>query len=54
MSQVLSDIKNELSNIINQLESYVPSDEALNYARNNWTYPGITKAELITETKSLI
>lgn len=54
MNQTLLDIKKELNSIINQLESSISSDEALNYARNHWAFPGITKAELITETKNLI
>lgn len=54
MSQALLDIKNELNNIIEQLESSVSSDEALNYARGHWAFPGITKSELITEAKNII
>ncbi len=54
MSQILLHIKNELNDIISQLESSISSDEALNYARSHWAFPGITKAELITETKNLI
>ena len=54
MNQTLLDIKNELNNIIKQLESSVSSDEAFNYAHGHWALPGITKAELITETKNLI
>ena len=54
MSPILLDIKSKLNDIINQLESSISSDEALNYARGHWAFPGITKAELITETKSLI
>ena len=54
MNQTLLDIKNELNNIIKELESSVSSDEAFNYAHDHWALPGITKAELITETKNLI
>lgn len=54
MSPILLDIKSKLNDIINQLESSISSDEALNYARGHWAFPGITKAELITETKNLI
>ena len=54
MNQTLLDIKKELNSITEQLESSISSDEALNYARGNWAFPGITKAELITETKNLI
>lgn len=54
MSPMLLDIKSKLNDIINQLESSISSDEALNYARGHWAFPGITKAELITETKNLI
>ena len=54
MNQTLLDIKKELNSITEQLESFISSDEALNYARGHWAFPGITKAELITETKNLI
>ena len=54
MNQTLLDIKKELNSITEQLESSISSDEALNYARGHWAFPGITKAELITETKNLI
>ena len=54
MNQTLLDIKKKLNSIIDQLESSISSDEALNYARGHWAFPGITKAELITETKNLI
>ncbi|MDG2960267.1 hypothetical protein P7L91_05320 [Bisgaard Taxon 10/6] len=54
MNQIFLDIKNELNKIIDELESSVSSDEALNYAKRHWAFPGITKAELITETKNLI
>ena len=54
MNQTLLDIKKKLNSIIDQLESSISSDEALNYARSHWAFPGITKAELITETKNLI
>ena len=54
MSPILLDIKTELNEIINQLESSIPNDEALNYAQGHWAFPGITKAELIAEAKSLI
>ena len=54
MNQTLLDIKKELNSISEQLESSISSDEALNYARGHWAFPGITKAELITETKNLI
>ena len=54
MNQTLLDIKKELNSITEQLESSISSDEALNYSRGHWAFPGITKAELITETKNLI
>ena len=54
MSPILLDIKTELNEIINQLESSIPNDEAFTYAQRHWAFPGITKAELIAEAKSLI
>lgn len=54
MNQVLLDIKDELNNIIQQLESSISSDDVLNYARNSWTYPGIAREELVTEAQKVI
>ena len=54
MNQIFLDIKNELNNIINQLESSISSEDALNYARNNWSYPGIAREELVTEAQKII
>ena len=54
MNQIFLDIKNELNNIIDELESSVSSEDALNYARNNWSYPGIAREELVTEAQKII
>lgn len=54
MSQILLDIKNELNNIIDQLESSISSEDALNYARDNWSYPGIAREELVSEAQKII
>ena len=54
MSQILLDIKSELNSIIEQLGSSISTEDALNYARRDWTFPGITKEELITEAKNII
>ncbi len=54
MSQILLDIKNELNNIIDQLESSISSEDALNYARGNWSYPGIAREELVSEAQKII
>lgn len=54
MSQTLLDIKNELNKIIEQLESSVSSNEALNYERGSWSYPGIAREELVTEAQKVI
>jgi hypothetical protein len=54
MNQVLLDIKDELNNIIQQLESSISSEDVLNYARNGWAYPGIAREELVTEAQKVI
>ena len=54
MSSILLDIKNELINIIETLEESIASDDVLNYARGNWTFPGVAKEELIVEARKIV
>ena len=54
MHQSLTDILERLQTTIETLESTVPSDDPFNIAHNNWTYPGISRIELIEEAQSVI
>jgi hypothetical protein len=54
MHPTLHRIQNKLTQIITQLQSAVPSDEPLGTAHGNWSFPGLTKNELIEEAQLLI
>lgn len=40
--------------VIAQVQSVVPSDEPFGNAHGNWSFPGLTRAELIEETQSIV
>lgn len=54
MHEALKDLQNRLGNLIDGLQSYIPNDEPFGNAHSNWTFPGISKAELIEEVQSII
>lgn len=54
MHQALSNIQQGLEKIIAQLQATVPSDEPFGNAQGNWTFPGLTRADLIREAQSII
>jgi hypothetical protein len=54
MHPTLHSIQNKLTQVITQLQSAVPSDEPLGTAHGNWSFPGLTKNELIEEAQLLI
>jgi hypothetical protein len=54
MHPTLHSIQNKLTQIVTQLQSAVPSDEPLGTAHGNWSFPGLTKNELIEEAQLLI
>ncbi len=54
MHQSLISIHQQLDAVINQLRSVVPSDEPFGNAHNNWSFPGLNRAELIAEAQSII
>lgn len=51
MHQTLTTIKKHLEKVIAQVQSAVPNDEPFGNAHNNWSFPGLTRAELIEETQ---
>ena len=54
MHKVLADIKAKLEQLIAQLQSSVPNDEPFGNAHNNWSFPGLSRVELIEETQALV
>lgn len=54
MEKIIADIKNELLLIIDNIENTMINNEALNYDRRDWSYPGISKRELIIEAQNII
>ncbi len=53
MHTVLSNICTQLDEIISQIQSQMPSDEPLNVVHNNWSFPGLTRSELIERVKCI-
>jgi len=54
MHETLTTIQQHLENVITQIRSAVPSDEPFGNAHGNWSFPGLTRAELIEEAQSII
>lgn len=50
----LSNVQRELTNIVEQLETKIPTAEPFSIAHNNWSFPGLTKADLIAEVQDLV
>lgn len=47
MHKTLIDIQTGLQAVITQLEATVPNDEPFGNAHGNWSFPGLTRVELI-------
>lgn len=54
MHQTLVDIQKQLAAVISQLQALVPNNEPFGNAHSNWSFPGLTKNELIEEAQSII
>ena len=54
MHEALKDLQNQLGNLIERLQSHIPSDEPFGNAHNNWSFPSVSKAELTEEVQSII
>lgn len=54
MHQTLITVKEHLEEVIAQVKSAVPTDEPFGNAHNNWSFPGLTRVELIEETQSIV
>lgn len=54
MHHVLTALKGGLEAVVQQVRTVVPNDEPLGNAHSNWSFPGITRAELAEEAQALI
>ncbi|MCJ7852418.1 hypothetical protein [Pseudomonas monteilii] len=50
----LTNLKAELSSTIEHLKAKIPTDEPFNIAHGNWTFPGLTRSDLIAEVEDII
>lgn len=54
MHQTLTTTKKHLEKVIAQVKSAVPNDEPFGNAHGNWSFPGLTRAELVEEAQSIV
>lgn len=54
MHQTLIAIQQHLGQVIAQLRLLVPNDEPFGNAHGNWSFPGLTRVELIEDVQSII
>lgn len=54
MHPTLVSIRNELVALSTQIKSSVPNNEPLNVVHGNWSFPGITRDELVMEADLLV
>ncbi|EPY4109788.1 hypothetical protein [Klebsiella pneumoniae] len=54
MHNTLIAIQARLRELISQVQASVPNDEPFGNAHANWTYPGLTRAELIEEAETIV
>lgn len=53
MHETLETLQEHLDTLITQVRSTIPNDEPFGNAHNNWSFPGLTRAELIEEAQSI-
>lgn len=53
MHKTLTDIQEKLAALSLQVQNAMPNDEPLGIVQNNWSFPGLTRAELIEEADSI-
>lgn len=54
MHQSLKALKEQLLQVIAQLKASIGSDEPFGNAHNNWTFPGLTRSDLVADAQSII
>ena len=54
MNEILMDLKTELENVISKVNSAIPSNEPFSIAHSNWSFPGVTKNDLVSKAQEII
>jgi len=54
MHETLKDLQSQLEDLIEALQSNIPNDEPFGNAHNDWSFPAVSRAELIEEVQSVI
>jgi hypothetical protein len=54
MHATLTAIKKQLAQVVTQLQGKLPNDEPFGNVHNNWSFPGLSKPELIAVAQSLV
>lgn len=54
MHPLLVEVQTQLRDMVAKLTSTVPSNEPFSNAHSNWTFPGLTRAELVEEADSIV
>lgn len=54
MHETLEALHAELTQVIAKVEASIPNDQPFGNAHNNWSLPGLTRKELVTEAQSLV
>ena len=54
MHKTLAAIQARLEEVVAQVKASVPNDEPFGNAHANWSFPGLTRAELIEEAESIV
>jgi hypothetical protein len=50
----LTSLQAQLTQVIAQMRAHVPNDDPFGNAHSNWSFPGLTRAELIEEAQQLL
>lgn len=53
MHQVFNELQQELKNLAASIQSVVPNDEPLNVAHGNWSFPGVSRRDLMEQIAHL-
>lgn len=54
MHETLEDIKAKLDEVIAQVKTSIPNNDPFGNAHSNWSFPGLTRAELIEEAEAIV
>jgi DNA repair exonuclease SbcCD ATPase subunit len=54
MHQALKGIQEQLKIVITQLQSTIPNDDPFANAHDNWTFPNLSRSELVEEVQSIV